>query len=133
MEKYVRRISNLDTYYVVPDGRAGVRKTGQNTQDYQIDFEDMLIKRQMMFSNILFTVSKGHDAKSILTEFRNQLERYHWEIEYVGDPSKGNFKTHMTGKMGGAQDDLYIAAVMVVYWGHKILRDTARLNSTFFS
>lgn len=125
LEKFVRKTPYLSTYYEQEDGRAGVRKSGTNTSDYQIRVEDMLIKKDIRISHKFFTVSKGHTEESIVTEFQNQLERYHWEVEVIGDPAKGNVRTHMTGKMGGSQDDLYIAGAMLCFWPKKI-RNEAR-------
>ena len=122
LEKFVRKVPLLDTYYEQEDGRAGVRKSGLNTSDYQIKMEDMLIKGDIRFSNNLFTVSKGQTPETIMTETQSQFERYHWEVETIGDPSKGKFKTHMTGKMGGSQDDICIALQMLAYWSPRILR-----------
>lgn len=126
MEKMVRRVPNLDTYYEQEGKRAGVRKSGLNTSDYQIRMEDMLIKKDVRFSTNLFTVSKGQTVKTIFTEMQSQFERYHWEVESIGDPSKGNFKTTMTGKMGGAQDDMYIAMAMLGYWPKRIRTEVGR-------
>jgi hypothetical protein len=108
--------------------RAGVRKTQQNTDDYQICVEDMLNKSHISFDRTLFTVSKNYeksngDTSSIESELRNQLERYHWEVEQA----KNNFgkrKIVMTGKMGGSQDDLYVSFAMCCFWGRYIRRQT---------
>lgn len=125
----VRKVPLLDTYYEQEDGRAGVRKSGLNTSDYQIKMEDMLIKKDVRFSNNLFTVSKGHTSETIFTELQSQMERYHWEVETIGDPKKGKFKTHMTGKMGGSQDDICISVQMLGYWTPRILRDQQTTGS----
>lgn len=125
LEKMVRKVPLLDTYYEQEGGRAGVRKSGLNTSDYQITMEDMLIKENVRFSNNFFTVSKGFTEASILKETQSQLERYHWEVEPIGNPSNGKFRTHITGKMGGAQDDICIAMCMLAYWPKKI-RTTIR-------
>ncbi len=111
------------------DERAGVRKTQQNTDDYQICVEDMLKKRLISWDRTLFTVSKNYeksngDTTAIEAELRQQLERYHWEVE----EAKNNFgkrKIVMTGKMGGAQDDLYVSFAMCCFWGKFIRRQTA--------
>lgn len=130
LEKFVKKIPYLRTYCEREDGRAGVRKDENNTSDYQIRVEDMLIKKDIRISRRFFTVSKGQTAESIITEVQNQLERYHWEVETVGDPAKGNVKTIMTGKMGGSQDDLYITLAMLCYWSKKIRNDGDTSNST---
>lgn len=131
------------------DERAGVRKTQQNTDDYQICVEDMLKKRLISWDRTLFTVSKNYeksngDTSTIEAEVRQQLERYHWEVE----EAKNNFgkrKIVMTGKlprafkllffvtnsnlssgkMGGAQDDLYVSFAMCCFWGKFIRRQTS--------
>ena len=128
IEKYVNRLPNVFVFHEDPDARAGVRKSHQNTDDYQICVEDMLRKRQLFFNRDLFTTSKKHEkangsTKSITDELRQQLERYHWEIQAAKD-AFGKKKITMTGKMGGAQDDLYIALAMLAFWGNVHRRET---------
>jgi hypothetical protein len=77
----------------------------------------MLKKRMISFSRDLFTTSKNHeksngDTKSITDELRQQLERYHWEVQEAKD-AFGKRRITMTGKMGGAQDDLYVSRLIV--------------------
>lgn len=120
IEKFVRRLGNVRVYHENEEERAGVRKSQQNTDDYQILVEDMLHKRRMFFAFDLFTVSKGHEksdgnTKSITDELRNQLERYHWEVQQAKD-AFGKRRITMTGKMGGAQDDLYVSLAMLAFW-----------------
>lgn len=60
-----------------------MRKSHQNTDDYQICVEDMLRKKLISFERDMFTTSKRHEkndgnTKSIRDELRQQLERYHW-------------------------------------------------------
>ncbi len=121
IEKYTTKEPNVIVYYEDPEGRAGVRKSQENTSDYQIMIEDLLQKGFISFEQYLFTVSKGHekadgDTKSICTELRDQLERYHWEVQEAKD-NFGKRRITMTGKMGGAQDDLYVAFAMLAFWG----------------
>ena len=130
IEKFVTRLPGVRVYHEQEEARAGVRKSQQNTDDYQILFEDMLKKRRMFFAYDLFTVSKGHakkngDTTSITNELRDQLERYHWEIKQAND-AFGKRRITMTGKMGGAQDDLYISTVMLAFWP-KVMQTEARL------
>jgi len=119
---YVRGMPQVYVFSENPeDIREGVRKTQQNTDDYQRCVNDMLRKRQCFFDKDLFTTSKAHekingDTTSIRNELRNQLERYHWEIAEAKD-GFGRRKITMTGKMGGAQDDLYVAFAMLRFWG----------------
>lgn len=121
IESYLGGIPNVHVYHEDGDARAGVRKTHQNTEDYQICVESMLRKRQMMFERDLFTTSAAHvrvdgSTKSITDELRQQLERYHWETQEAKD-AFGKRRITMTGKMGGAQDDLYVATAMLAFWG----------------
>lgn len=130
IEKFVRKMRNVHVYHEDDEERSGVRKTQQNTDDYQILMEDMLKKRRLYFDKQAFTVSKGHakpngDMTSIKTELRSQLERYHWEVKQARD-SFGKRRITMTGKMGGAQDDLYVSTVMLAFWP-LAMRKEARL------
>jgi hypothetical protein len=120
IESYVTRMANVFVFHENADERAGVRKSHQNTDDYQIRVEDMLKKRLISFSAGLFTTSHAHeksngDTKSITDELRQQLERYHWEVQEAKD-AFGKRRITMTGKMGGAQDDLYVALAMLAFW-----------------
>lgn len=79
-----------------------MRKSQENTSDYQIQVEDLLMKGFVSFEHQMFTVSKGYeksngDTKSIRTELRDQLERYHWEVQEAKD-SFGRRRITMTGK-----------------------------------
>lgn len=119
---HVRGTPNVFVFSENPDDiREGVRKTAQNTDDYQRCVNDMLRKRQCFFDRDLFTVSKAHekvsgDCSSIKQELRNQLERYHWEMSEPKD-AFGKRRITLTGKMGGAQDDLYVSFAMARFWG----------------
>jgi len=119
---YVRNMPNVSVFTENPDDlREGVRKTAQNTDDYQRCVDRMLRLRRCFFDRNIFTSSKAYekangDCRAIKEELRNQLERYHWEIA----EAKNNFGKRsitMTGKMGGAQDDLYVAFAMLEFWG----------------
>jgi len=129
IEKFVTKMPNVWCYHENEEQRSGVRKSHQNTEDYQILFEDMMRSQRIHFDFGLFTVSKGYerpdgDCKAILLEFRNQLERYHWEVKEAKD-SFGARRITMTGKMGGAQDDLYVAGVMLAYWPAVIRKEAS--------
>jgi hypothetical protein len=111
VEKFVTKLRNVYVYHEDDEARAGVRKSETNTDDYQILMEDMLRKRRIHFSHNLFTVSKNHekpngDTTSIELELRNQLERYHWEIQQAKD-AFGKRRITMTGKMGGARTNIF--------------------------
>ncbi len=83
--EHVRSLPNIIIFTENPDDpRDGVRKTQQNTDDYQRLVDNKLRRRQCFFDRDLFTTSKAHekvsgDCTSIKNELRNQLERYHWE------------------------------------------------------
>ena len=129
IEKFVTKMPHVYTYHENEEQRSGVRKSHQNTEDYQILYEDMLRGRRITFDRNLFTVSKGHfkpsgDCTSIKNELRDQLERYHWEIKEAKD-SFGDRRITMTGKMGGAQDDLYVATAMLCFWPAVIRKENA--------
>ena len=101
IEKFVTRLPNVFVYHENAEERSGVRKSQQNTDDYQILVEDMLKKSRIFFEFNLFTVSKGHEkpdgsTKTIIAELRNQLERYHWEVQQAKD-SFGKRRITMTG------------------------------------
>lgn len=104
-----------------------MRKSATNTVEYQICVEDMLRRQLLHFHRDVFTNSKRFlkgsldDASKIEQELRQQFERYHWEIKEAKD-NFGKKKIAMTGKMGGAKDDLYVAVAMLAYWGsfHRI-------------
>lgn len=120
IESFVTLLPNVFVFHENEEERAGVRKSHQNTDDYQICVEDMLRKRLISFSRDLFTTSKKHekangDTTSITDELRQQLERYHWEVKEAKD-AFGKRRITMTGKMGGAQDDLYVALAMLAFW-----------------
>lgn len=124
---YVRGMPNVTVFSEnVDDLRDGVRKTAQNTDDYQRCVDRMLRMRRCFFDRDLFTSSRAYekangDCTAIKNELRNQLERYHWEIA----EAKNNFGKRsitMTGKMGGAQDDLYVAFAMLEFWSQVHLR-----------
>lgn len=128
--KFVCKLPNVHVFHENDEERSGVRKTQQNTDDYQVLVEDMLIKRRISFDRQAFTVSKGYarqdgNMDKIYMELRNQLERYHWEIKQARD-SFGKRRITMTGKMGGAQDDLYVALAMLAFWP-LAMRKEARL------
>lgn len=129
IEKFVTRLPNVFVYHENSEERSGVRKSQQNTDDYQILVEDMLKKSRIYFEFNLFTVSKGHEqkdgsVKTIVAELRNQLERYHWEVQQAKD-AFGKRRITMTGKMGGSQDDLYVATAMLAFWP-AVMRKEAR-------
>lgn len=130
IEKYVGKLYNVHVFHENDEERSGVRKTQQNTDDYQILVEDMLRRSRIYFEKQAFTVSKGYakpdgDMTAIKMELRNQLERYHWEIKQARD-SFGKRRITMTGKMGGAQDDLYVSTAMLAFWP-LAMRKNARL------
>lgn len=132
IESYVTGVPNVTVFHENDEDRAGVRKSHQNTDDYQICIEDMLRKKLLMFDRDMFTTSKAHvkidgNTDSIKKELRNQLERYHWEVQEAKD-AFGKKKITMTGKMGGAQDDLYVAVAMLGFWGKVHRRDAGRLG-----
>ena len=118
---YCRGMPNVFIFSENPDDiREGVRKTAQNTDDYQRVVNDVLRRRQCFFDKNLFTTSKAHeringDCKTIKEELRLQLERYHWEVAEAKD-AFGKRRITLTGKMGGAQDDLYVSLAMLFYW-----------------
>lgn len=124
---YVRNLPNVSVFTENPDDlREGVRKTAQNTDDYQRCVDSMLRHRQCFFDRELFTTSKAYEkidgnCKAIKEELRNQLERYHWEVADAKD-NFGHRRITMTGKMGGAQDDLYVAFAMLRFWSHVHMR-----------
>lgn len=132
IDSYVHDIDNVSVFHENNKDRIGIRKTEQNTDDYQICVEDMLRKGQIYFSSELFTTSKKfehpdgemHKAK---LELREQLERYHWEVLKAKDVF-GKEKIAMTGKMGGAQDDMYVAFAMTAYWGKVHKKETRALK-----
>jgi len=124
---YVRNMPNVSVFTENPDDlREGVRKTAQNTDDYQRCVDRMLRLRRCFFDRNIFTSSKAYekangDCRAIKEELRNQLERYHWEIA----EAKNNFGKRsitMTGKMGGAQDDLYVSFAMLEFWSQVHMR-----------
>lgn len=130
IEDFVIHLRNVHVFHENDEERSGVRKTQQNTDDYQILVESMLMKRRISFDKHAFTVSKGWakpngDMSGIKMELRNQLERYHWEVKQARD-SFGKRRITMTGKMGGAQDDLYVALAMLAFWPLAMRRE-ARL------
>lgn len=132
IESYVTHLAHVYVYHENENERAGVRKSHQNTDDYQICVEDMLRKRLISFSRHLFTTSKKFEkadgnTKGITDELRQQLERYHWEVQEAKD-AFGKRRITMTGKMGGAQDDLYVALAMLAFWG-KVHRTQSRVRS----
>lgn len=132
MESYVTHLPNVFTFHEKENGRPGILKTAQNTDDYQIRMETMLRRSNVFFSRELFTTSKKYekangDTRAIKDELRLQLERYHWEIE-APTTSFGREKVTLTGKMGGLQDDLYIATAMAMYWGRVNERRYGRLE-----
>ena len=51
----------------------------------------------------------------------------HREIQEAKD-AFGKKRITMTGKMGGAQDDLYVALAMLAFWGKVHRREAARLG-----
>ena len=120
--EHVRGMPNVSVFSEDVEGvRDGVRKTHQNTDDYQRCVNDKLRKRLCFFDRDVFTTSKAHekingDCTSIKKELRNQLERYHWEVQEAKD-GFGKRKIVMTGKMGGSMDDLYVAFAMLLFWG----------------
>lgn len=124
---YVRPLPNVTVFTENPgDLREGVRKTAQNTDDYQQCVDRTLRLRQCYFDRDLFTTSKAYekangDCTAIKNELRNQLERYHWEVADAKD-NFGKRRITMTGKMGGAQDDLYVAFAMLDFWGKYHIR-----------
>lgn len=132
IESYVTTLENVFVFHENSEERAGVRKSHQNTDDYQICVEDMLRKRLMFFERNMFTTSKAHektngDVTSIKAELRQQLERYHWEVQEAKD-AFGKKRITMTGKMGGAQDDLYVALAMLAFWGKVHRREAGRFG-----
>lgn len=108
-----------------------MRKSATNTSEYQICVEDMLRRGTLHFYRDIFTNSKrflkgsADDTKKIEDELRQQFERYHWEVKEAKD-NFGKKKVTMTGKMGGAKDDLYVAVAMLAYWGQFHRYETRR-------
>jgi hypothetical protein len=124
IEKFIRNMPNVVCYS--EDGnstRVGIRKTHDNTNDYQIEVESALMKRSVFFEATLFTVSKRFlkENEDIRVELQEELQLYHWETEMAKD-NFGRDRIVLTGKIGGRQDDLYMAFAMAIFWGKVIER-----------
>ena len=135
MEAFVRDLPNVHVFYEDESSREGVRKTQQNTSDYQIELEAKMRKDQVRFADCLFTTTrkwndKGDAPALAKAEMRSQMERYHYEIKEAKD-AYGKPKYAMTGKMGGAQDDIHIALSMFNFWPPIIMQRNRHRRNGF--
>ena len=126
----VRNITNVHTFWE-KETRPGICKSALITREYQFLMNNSLYNQTIRFSDELFTTSRmGKDStytpegiKSLLEE---QTLRYHWEKKPASD-AFGKEKVTVTGKLQDKQDDLLIAAMMVLFWGRTIMKNPRRL------
>jgi len=123
MEKFVRNNYDYDVILMreTKNGKPGIFKSDMVSSDYQINFEDKLIKDEIRISDCFFTTSKDRTKKrgrmtkeKILKELKEQLLRFQWRLKEAPDEF-GNARYKLTGKIGGMQDDGAIVAQMLVY------------------
>lgn len=126
LDTMVRDIPEVETFWE-KDARAGVCKTAAVTRDYQFLLNLALSQGGFLFDRDLFTVTREQTPESMMDLLQDQMLRYHWERKKAPD-SMGKDRYTITGKVGSAQDDLLISAMMVVYWGRVISRDPRRLE-----
>lgn len=125
MANMLKSYPDVRTYWQRQD-RPGILKTASTADDYQFLMNAKLKDCSVFMLNHLFTTSRGKTADGMKAMLREQMERYHYEI---AEPHSvhGRPKQTITGKGGGAQDDLMIAVLMALYWGRVALRDSRRI------
>jgi hypothetical protein len=118
LHSLVSEYPDVSTYWQHTN-RPGVVMTHEAKNLYQKQMYQGLFHGKIVIERDLFTVSRKMDPKKILGVFREQLERYHWELKPPRD-NHGKPSWAITGKMGSKNDDLCIAGQQTYLYGHTL-------------
>ena len=102
------RFTNCRTFHEGNKEKPGVRKDATRTKDYVIACNDKMDGGLIKFWNEWFSVHAKeypNGKEHVIDELRSEMLRYCYD-------EKGK----LTGKVNGAQDDLYIAMGMMCYY-----------------
>lgn len=119
LETMVHDTGRVRTFYE-KETRAGVCKTEAITREYQFLMNTNLASGTLHFDADLFTVTRDKTPQCMLDLLREQMERYHWVCKKATD-STGKDRYKLTGKVGSANDDLFIATCMNLYWPRVVM------------
>lgn len=97
---------NVITMSEAKAGNYGIQKTDLSTFDMTYLFKELLAEKKIYFSDHLFSLN-GKEPDELVKMLADQTRRYVWDYDEIKDKFK------LTGKKGGKQDDLLIAAMMV--------------------
>lgn len=105
---------DVKTFWQKAD-RPGICKGANTAYNYVAYVNDLLRSNQLRFSHDLFTVTRGHTPETAKAALQEEMQRYHEEVMLARTDFQRT-KTVLTGKTGGMQDDLVIAAMQCIYW-----------------
>jgi hypothetical protein len=106
------KFANCRTFHENNKEKPGIRKDQTRTKDYVIACNDMLAGGLVKFWKEWFSVYAGDyptGREHVADELREEMLRYCYDEH-----------GKLTGKINGAQDDLYIAFGMMCYWAKVI-------------
>ncbi len=122
-----RKIFNVHMMYELDGDRPGVNKTSKNTPLMVIYAQTMLENNQVAFSADFKTntiVPSGRDNEAIKDKFITQISNVK-RVQKNTIRYDGTTGYHVTGKLNGYQDDLYVAWSMIMYWYVVIMGENA--------
>ncbi len=125
LETMVHDIAGIETFWEVPNKRAGVWKTEKVTSQYRFLLNCMLAAKTLKFDADMFTVTREKTADCMRNLLREQLLRLHYSHKKPTDEF-GVERTKLTGKLGNLNDDLGVAVQMLLYWSRLIITEGAR-------
>lgn len=122
-----KEVFNVYLMEELPNDRPGVLKTNENTQKMIALTQTMLENNQVSFSEVFTTNTKtpsGNDEECIKSQLIQQLGNV--QRRPIGHVRKDGLITYrIDGKMGGQNDDLMVAFVMIIYWYVSIMGERA--------
>lgn len=106
--------------------KPGFRKKAGTADDYQFMLNLMMQHSRFRFHRNLFTTSRDKTPYSIQMLLREQMERFHFEVE------EGK-KTRVHGKAAGKNDDLLIALMQAIFVGRAVWNDSFIASASLIS
>ena len=108
--------------------RIGSRKVGVCTSHMVKERARIDLQRLLQTDKIKFTREFKSRSTSSRDDICNQLRQYRYEVKPPKDEF-GSFKTRLTGKAGGKNDDMAICVNLLAFWPLTVLNNDSSSTS----